>query len=212
MLKKDLLHWKETQNIYRSNRSKLLFHLPVRCSEHEGHLIPDTVRDHWEVLRDLERDLDFISRSPPPDPPDPRDLERDLERLFSLAGDLLLDRDLLRDFSSLLGLPDLRDPDLDLDLDPFLLPVLDLDLPRPLLDLVLDLVLRLLDRLLDPFFLLSSTILILRPFSSVSSSFSIALRTSSYLKMILIMMLKMMISYLANSTTPSLRCVLCASA
>lgn len=144
-------------------------------------------------LRDLERDLDFISRSSPP--PEPLDLDLDLERLFSSFGgaerDLsrLLDLDLLRDFSSLLGLPSPLDPERLLVLLLFLLPDLDLDLPLALLDLLLDLERRLLERLLEPpFFLLSSTILIRRPLSSVSSSLSIALRTSSYL---------------ANSTTPS---------
>ena len=144
-------------------------------------------------LRDLERDLDFMSRSSPP--PEPLDLDLDLERLFSSFGgaerDLsrLLDLDLLRDFSSLLGLPSPLDPERLLVLLLFLLPDLDLDLPLALLDLLLDLERLLLERLLEPpFFLLSSTILIRRPLSSVSSSLSIALRTSSYL---------------ANSTTPS---------
>jgi len=150
---------------------------------------------YCEVLRllDLERDLDFISRSSPP--PEPLDLDLDLERLFSSLGWLgrdvsrLFDLDLLRDFSSRLGLPSPLDPERLLLLVLFLLPDLDLDLPLSLLDLLLDLERLLLERLLEPpFFLLSSTILIRRPLSSVSSSLSIALRTSSCL---------------ANSTTPS---------
>jgi len=152
---------------------------------------------YCEVLRllDLERDLDFISRSSPPLAPEPLDLDLDLERLFSSLGWLgrevsrLFDLDLLRDFSSRLGLPSPLDPERLLLLVLFLLPDLDLDLPLSLLDLLLDLERLLLERLLEPpFFLLSSTILIRRPLSSVSSSLSIALRTSSCL---------------ANSTTPS---------
>jgi len=155
----------------------------------------DQCLNYCEVLRllDLERDLDFISRSSPP--PEPLDLDLDLERLFSSLGWLgrevsrLFDLDLLRDFSSRLGLPSPLDPERLLLLVLFLLPDLDLDLPLSLLDLLLDLERLLLERLLEPpFFLLSSTILIRRPLSSVSSSLSIALRTSSCL---------------ANSTTPS---------
>ena len=128
-------------------------------------------------------------------------MDRDRERdpLFSsfIAGEpdfwRLLDRDLLLDLDfssfSLFTLSLVRDRERLF----FALP--DRDLPLLLLDL--DLVrerVRLLDR---PFFLLSSMILILRPLSSVSSNFSMAFKTSSYL---------------ANSTTPSFLADLCASA
>ena len=169
-------------------------------------IVLDQCLIYCEALRllDLERDLDFISRSSPPPAPEPLDLDLDLERLFSSLGWLgrdfsrLFDLDLLRDFSSRLGLPSPLDPERLLLLVLFLLPDLDLDLPLSLLDLLRDLERLLLERLLEPpFFLLSSTILIRRPLSSVSSSLSIALRTSSCL---------------ANSTTPSFLRVLCASA
>jgi len=128
-----------------------------------------------------------------------RDLERDL--LLDLDLDLLLDleRDLLLDLALVL-LPDLE-RDLLLERLFFLLPDLErllllLDLDLDLLDLDRDLLLD-LPLGLPPLPLLSSIILMRRPFNSVSSSFSIALITSSLR---------------ANSTTPSFLLCLCASA
>jgi len=143
--------------------------------------------DYLEPLRLLERD--FI------------DLDLDLERDFSLDADL--DLDLLLDFERDLLLDLDRSRDLllvlerDLLLDSLLTRVLLADLERDLLLLErlflrlpdLDLLLLLLDLVLDLLdldllldlplafpllLLLSSIILILRPFSSVSSSLSIA--------------------------------------
>lgn len=124
--------------------------------ERDFSLDADLDRD---LLRDFDRDLLFIDLE--------RDLLLDLERVLLLDFALVLLADLERDLLLLdrlfFLLPDLERLLLLLDLDLDLFEAFDLDL-----DLLLDLPL-----VFPPLLLLSSMILILRPFSSVSSSLSI---------------------------------------